>query len=346
MNRAYNIFMLAGDLPHLVAAVQRNCDIADARHAREVTMCTYLLQMRELYCWERNLPLAAQPPKDDLARWLTQRETRWNGLENSEHEALRLGARRFDPFEADALNRELAAHGLVYGAGYGRFHRPHFFLAARERDFARDGIRVLVAGCEYARDAAAVPAALQGDTIYVRREALRRWLWERVEFWRARRSGGALARALECWGLQAGDEAAFERMVEAETETLILHELGEARAAAKLGSAWEDMLGGLDDRRAELLARAVRDNLADCLSTLPALLERDARASLHFWFSHLDGMRRELFPALAAAYRDWRDSGSAAALEAAIGAGAYHWERVARGLLASRARADARAFAL
>lgn len=338
--------MHGGNLSLLIEAAQRNCDIADARHAREATLCTYLLQMRERYCWERKLPLAAQPPKDDLARWLTEREASWNGLENGEYETLQIGARRFDPFEVDALNSELAAHGLVYGAGYGRFHQPHFFLAALERDFSRDGTRVLVAGCEYARDLAAVPAALQGDTIYVRREALRRWLWEKVGFWRARKSGGALARALECWGLEAGDEAAFERMVEAETETLILHELGEARAAAKLGSAWEDMLGSLEDRRAELLARAVRDNLADCLSTLPALLERDAQASLHFWFSHLDGMRRELFPALAAAYRDWRDSGSAAALEATIGAGAAHWERVARGLLASRARTDARTFAL
>jgi len=338
--------MLVGHLPPLIAAVQRNCDIADARHAREVTMCTYLLQMRELYCWERKLPLAAQPPKDELANWLTRREARWNELENCEYETLPIGTRRFDPFEADAINRELATHGLVYGAGYGRFHRPHFFLAALERELTRNGSRVRVAGCEYARDLAAVPAALQGDTIYVRREALRRWLWESVELWRARKNGGALARALECWGLEAGDEAAFERMVEAETETLILHELGEARAAAKLGSAWEDMLGGLEDRRAELLARAVRDNLADCLTTLPALLERDAQASLHFWFSHLDGMRRELFPALAAAYRDWRDSGSVAALEATIGTGAAHWERVARGLLASRARADARAVAL
>ena len=69
-----------------------------------------------------------------------------------------------------------------------------------------------------------------------------------------------------------------------------------------LGPAWEDMLGAAADRRAELLARAVRDHLADCLSTLPVLLERDARASIHFHFSQMDGMRRELFPALAAAY--------------------------------------------
>ena len=30
-----------------VAGVQANCDLADARHARDLTLCTYLLQMRE-----------------------------------------------------------------------------------------------------------------------------------------------------------------------------------------------------------------------------------------------------------------------------------------------------------
>ena len=36
----------------LVEAVQANCNITDARHARNMTMCTYLLEMRELYRWE------------------------------------------------------------------------------------------------------------------------------------------------------------------------------------------------------------------------------------------------------------------------------------------------------
>ncbi|HSD60749.1 MAG TPA: hypothetical protein VLC55_07840, partial [Burkholderiales bacterium] len=56
----------------LVNAVQRNCDIADARHARDMTLCTYLLEMRELYRWEQDMPLTALPPKDALGRWLTE----------------------------------------------------------------------------------------------------------------------------------------------------------------------------------------------------------------------------------------------------------------------------------
>ena len=47
--------MIAG-MAELVAAVQTNCDIADARHARDVSLCTYLLGMREFYRWEHDRP--------------------------------------------------------------------------------------------------------------------------------------------------------------------------------------------------------------------------------------------------------------------------------------------------
>lgn len=332
--------------PLVLDAVRRNCHIADARHAREATLCTYLLQMRDLYCWEQGLPVGAQPRRAEVSRWIADREAAWQSVEDADYVPLPLPSRPCDPFDAAAVNRELLADGLAYGAGYGRFHRPHFFLAELESIELRGEMRLVVVDREIARDLTGVPAALQGNTIYVRREALRRWLWEKVEFWRSRRTTGALAHAIEAWGLAAGDEAAFERMVAAETETLILHEIGESRAGAKLGVAWEEMLSGLEDRRVEILARAVRDNLADCLSTLPALLERNAQASLHFWFSQLEGMRRELFPALAAAYPEWRDSGSPAALAETVRAGAAHWERVAMDLMASPTRADSRAFAL
>ncbi|TAN55467.1 MAG: hypothetical protein EPN19_02975 [Betaproteobacteria bacterium] len=321
------------DLNRLIESVQRNCDIADARHARDATMCNYLLQMRELYCWEEDLPLAAQPGREALATWLSARESQWNALEGRDYDALAIGSRVFAPFDAAALNRELLPHQLLYGAGYGRFHRPHFFLAALERRDTREGVEILVAGCEYARDLVAVPAAFRDNTIVVRREALRRWLWDKVAFWRSRRGDGALARALATWELEADDAAGFERMVAAETETLILHELGEARAGGLLGARWEEMLAALSEQRAELLVRAVRDNLADCLSTLPGLLEREARASIHFYFSQFDGLRRELFPALTSAYQDWRETGAAGALRPAIERGSEHWARVARELL-------------
>ncbi|MCC6608732.1 MAG: hypothetical protein IT515_03520, partial [Burkholderiales bacterium] len=125
-----------------------------------------------------------------------------------------------------------------------------------------------------------------------------------------------------------------QRVVDAQVEAVVLHELGEARAGAALGEAWEAMLAGFERAPAELLARAVRDNLADCLSTLPALVDRDRAAAIHLWFASFEGLRRELFPRLAAVYEEWRRKGDAAVLRDAAAAGAAHWAAQARGLLA------------
>jgi hypothetical protein len=60
-------------------------------------------------------------------------------------------------------------------------------------------------------------------------------------------------------------------MLDEQRETLLLHEMGEHAAGLALGDDWERFMGRLQDRRVEILARAVRDLLADCLVTLPAI---------------------------------------------------------------------------
>ena len=74
--------------------------------------------------------------------------------------------------------------------------------------------------------------------------------------------------------------------------------------------------------------------------TLPALLDRGAAASVHFWFANLQGLRLQLFPRAAQAYAPWR-TGDEAPLRAALAGGAVHWERVARDALALHAGNDA-----
>ena len=323
------------DLTELVTAVQANCDIADARHARESTMCNYLLAMRELYRWERGLPLAAPLGQAELGAWIAAREARWNALEEAEYLPLPLGQGGCEPFDNAAINACLEPQGLVYSAGIGRWGRPHFFLGDLARRESRQGLAVLVSGREHARDLFAPPAALRDGTVFLRLDALRRWLWEKTEVWGVKQAEGALKAALAAYGFATDAEAALERMAAAEGETLILHELGEAQAEPLLGPAWREMLGGLTDRRAELLARAVRANLADCLSTLPALIEQDAAPSLHFYFANFEGLRRGLFPRLGAAYAAWRRTGSAADLRLACRAGQAHWRETAQRLMAT-----------
>lgn len=323
--------MIAG-MAALVGAVQTNCDIADARHARDVSLCTYLLGMREFYRWEHQLPHGVAPPREEVGRWIAAREARWEAIADQDFVSLPLAGRELDPFDADGVNSALAGSGLVYGAGIGRFRKPHFFLGELARDERRGEAHLLVCGCEYARDVAAIPAASQGSTVIVRREALRQWLWEKADGWNLRQPDGALKSALLAYGFDVDPQAAIERMTEGEIETLILHEEGELAAGRLLGGAWSEKLSRTAGKRAEIFARAVKDNLADCLVTLPGLLAREGEDSLHFWFATFDGLRREMFPRLQAAYAAKVGAGGTAIL-AAAGAGQEHFLALAKRLL-------------
>src|SRR5690606_13577041 len=243
-----------------------------------------------------------------------------------------------DAFDEAAANQRLDALGLVYAAGIGRFRRPEFVLAERIETQTREGATIVVTGREHARGMNPPMAASRGDQVLVRRDVLRRWLGTRLELSQQRPSAEGLCAAVDAWRVDDDREGALERIATAETETLILHELGERRAAALLGPQWEQMLAALDDPRGEIVARAIRDLFADCESTLPTLLERDERASIHFWFANLEGMRGLLAPDLRAGYLRWRGAGPGAqgassALADAISAQREHWLAQARRML-------------
>ncbi|MHB1094042.1 Sfum_1244 family protein [Thiobacillus sp.] len=321
------------ELSALIDTVQKNCTIADARHARDMTMCTFLLEMREYYRWEMEIPYGARLPKDELGDWLNARESLWNTVEEEDFSPLPLSATGIDPFEADDINRALIPQGLVYSSGLGHFRKPHFVLAELKRAEVRDGVQVLVAGCEYARDLIAPPAAMRDGAIFLRMDAVRRLLWNKYEEWQWKEKNTALGRAFAYYDFEHDIERGLDRMVDAESEAMILHEVGEARAESLLGADWNAMLGHLTSRHAELLARAVRDHLADCMVTLPTLLEREAAGSLHFYLANLSGLRRALFPALPQAYEAWLDSGDATQLAALVNAAEAHWLNTARQLM-------------
>jgi hypothetical protein len=327
-------------LAALREAVRMNCGISDARHAGGMTMCVYLMEMRELYRWEHGIAQTAPLPRAEVGAWLAERERAWAALEDADYTSLPIAGERVDPFDVATANAALLPHGLVYGAGIGRFGKPQFFLADLAAETRRDDARVLVSGREHARDLAAAPAATRGGTIWLRTEALRRVLWEKVEPWLAARRDGAWRDALEGYGFDADAEAALDRMLLVERESLLLHEQGEIAAGRLLGPAWEALLARLSERRAEALLRSVRDHLADCLVTLPTLLERDARPSLHVWFASLDGLRRELYPSAVVAYAAWRRGEGTGRIEAAVRAGVTHWRDAGERLLALQGEAD------
>jgi hypothetical protein len=326
----------------LVEAVQANCDIADAKFAGDLGLCTYLLEMREFYRWRHGFAFSAVLPREEIGKWIAEREALWKTVEGADFAPLPVSGRSFQPFDAAEMNQVLTPCGLVYGAGFGRFGKPQFFLGQLKRSADRDGAHVVVVGGEYARDLAAPPAALMGQTIYLREEALKRWLWQKIEAVGARGPGSALKQVLDAYRFGADADSALNSMVEGEGETLVLHEYGELQAGRILGAEWGNMRARLGSRRAELIARAVRDNLADSLVTVPALLEAGAVTSIHFWFSTFEGVRRELFPRATSAYAAWCGGDGGAALCAAMDAGRGHWRDVCKRILeCDRNAADA-----
>ena len=327
------------DLQPLLSAVQRNCHISDARHAGNYTLCVYLLKMREYYRWEKGYAFRDTMPENDVGEWLRERETFWESLEDEPFADLPLQGNCYDPFDNDAMNQVLNPHGLVYSGGLGNQATPHFFLARLRRRVKQEDFTVLISETEYARDLTAPPAMTRDGTIYIRRESLRRMIFERIEEWRWNRLDNAMGRAIGCFDFDADADTALEQMTDAMLDSLMLHEKGEVLAGTRLGPDWERMLAGIPRSKIEFMLRAVRDHLADALCTLPGLLESDADAPLHFFFANLTGMRKHLSPALGRAYDDWNASGDRGALADMLPASKAHWQSVAERVL-SLYRAD------
>lgn len=312
----------------LLEAVRKNCHIADALHAGDYTLCVYLLKMREYFRWEKGYGFADALPHAEVGSWLKEREQLWEVLEHETYASLPIDGTEYDPFDTEGLNRILNPHGLVYSAGLGLNGRAHFFLARLERRQEHQGFELLISADEFARDLTAPPAMTLGRTVFVRRESLRRMIWEKVEEWRWNSLDNPMGRAIRSYGFEDEVEKALAEMTEDQMDTLVLHEVGEVEAGNMLGEGWETMLAELPHSRTELSLRAIRDNLADSLSTLPALVETARPAQLHFFMATLTNLRKSLAPGLLLAYDDWHRNGSLKGLAEHIPRAQEHWREL------------------
>ncbi len=323
----------------LIDTVQHNCDIVDARHGADYGMCTYLMKMRERYRWEKGLPFDARLPREDVGDWLTEREDHLEALGESDFRDIVVDGEALDPFDAEAVNAAIVDRGLVYSAGLASGGKPQFFVAELEHERrADDGFVLRISGREFARCLNAPPAMTRGSTIFLRRESLRRYLWEKYENWLWNRPQNAMAEAVAGYPFEQSVEFALDQMTEAEMDVVEAHERGEFEVGQALGEAWNEMLLAVSLTPAELMARAVRDHVADCAHTLPMLIEQQREASVHLFFANLGAMRREIFPSLWSAYEAWRDGGSLSGIQRAVDAGRSHWMPLARQLLSLHAQ--------
>ena len=266
-------------------------------------MCIYLLKMREFYRWEAQLPFSQKLDNQDISNWLTQREGLWDNIDERPLSNLLINNQEFDVFESHEINKHLEKHSLVYSGGYGLYGKPVFFLAELLHKEIHDDYTLYISGKELARDLAAPPGMVQNKTIYIRRESLRRFIWEKFEESHWHKQENPLSRALACYDFKNKPQNALEKMTDNEVDTILQHEIGEIQAGKILGKEWEEMIINLPHSQAEFMARAVRDNIADMLSTLPKLLHKNETAQIHFYFANLSAMRKMIFPSLPEAIR-------------------------------------------
>jgi Family of unknown function (DUF6866) C-terminal domain/Family of unknown function (DUF6866) N-terminal domain len=320
-------------MPDLKATVQQNCHISDSLFAGNYTLCIYLLKMREFYRWETQQAFGTEISKDDIGTWLTRREQEWDDLEDLDYSPLKINNTEVDPFETQLINDLLNKQNLVYSGGYGMLGKPVFFLAELERKQIFDDYTLYISSKELARDLAAPPGMMQEKNIFIRRESLKRFIWEKIEESEWYNNENPLARTLAFYDFKKHPEESLEKMTDAEIETVIHHEIGEIKAGQLLGNEWEGMIASLPRSQAELMSRAVRDNLADALSTLPMLMKDAEPASIHFYFANMSSMRKLIFPGIMNSYQQWVKSGDKNLITKLISKSEQHWLNIARSLI-------------
>jgi len=250
----------------LIGQVLANCDISDARHAGLYSICGLALRLRDLYKWEKGLfPWQENDPKEVLA-WIGAKEDSWEAIAKKKYGRLSIHAKQYDPFNTLKINQVLTTDNLFYGAGYARSLKPTFFLAPIQSIEEIDGVKIYCLERELARDLLTLPALTQDGTVVLRMEAAKLYLWDQIIY--IKKSGRpALNIALAAAGISSSNpqiiKQHFNEIFNIFKNTYIHHELGEIKEQNFDRTVWRDLVAQFAHTPVELLARAVKDLLAD-----------------------------------------------------------------------------------
>ena len=301
------------DIEKLTREVLYNCDISDASHAGLYSICGLALRLRDLYKWENRLPPWEEKDTGEILEWIGAKEELWEDVVELDFCKLSVNGDRYDVFDVDRINKALEPHGLYYGAGYAYSLKPTFLLAQIEEKSIINDISVITLGHELARDLLTLPALTQGDTVLMRTEAARLYLWDQMSY--IKKSGRpALQYALANCGLPGNNTCELrphlEQLLEIQKDSFIYHEIGEMTDTVFERTIWREIIAEHPRSPVELAARVLKDLLADtnAAGTLPRIIERRNKPALAFYAAFLDGLAREFFPELRVAFQLFTES--------------------------------------
>jgi hypothetical protein len=286
------------------------------------------MKMREYFRWDQGYSFTDPLSKEELGEWVTNREALWDQIDEQSFKYLQIDGVTFDPFETEAINASLQMHGLVYSGGIGAKSVPHFFLGRLDATKTYQDYQVVLVSEECARDLASPPAMTLQNKIFIRKESIRRMLWEKLQEWQWHKLENAASRAFSYYDFETDVGKALDQMTEIESHAILLHECGEIETAKLLGQQWKDFLANISSVRLDLLLRAAKDFYADSLVTLPALRENHNHASLHFYAANMSPLRKQLCPSFLDAYTQWCETNDGALIDAWSTDNNMHWAEV------------------
>jgi hypothetical protein len=291
----------------LYQAIKHNCDVSDARDNGIYSICTLVLKLRNLYKWEHGLQPWEEPDSPVLLDWIAAKEEYWATISTKPFLSIPVNGEGVDPFLLPPINRYLSRQNHIYGAGYGRSMKAVFFMAEILEERLVEGCPTLILGKEKARELSSPFAMLQDGVIYIRKDPMRYFFWDQIQ--EINPSGRiAMQQALAAYGFMKDGcslkreklISVFDDIVEEELEIFIYHEVGESQENLLSAKALKKIIAAYPASVLELLARAVKDILADThpLGLLSHIVGMEKKSSLGFYIAFLDGMRKHLCPGL------------------------------------------------
>ena len=309
----------------LLNDIKFNCDVSDAQFWGYFSVCGLLMRYRDLYRSEKGLKPWEEINREAIMSWISSKESRWPELEGKNFRDLTIGGNSYGPFDVDEINQTLSHQNLVYGAGYGMYMKPTFFLAELRSFSVISGLTVYTSGTELTRDLFTAPGMLQEKNIYLRLEPLTMLLLYKASELNAR-SVSALEDAFARYGFQHRQiiDETFEKrlgeMAEQYSKILLCHEIAEALEEVP---EWKDLLSQAGDRKVEHYLRAIKDLIADTSDHGPykRIVDTQDRGALSLTIALMEGYRRVIYPEMQNAYNEFSLHGNWSAIEQSRRAG-------------------------
>ncbi len=303
------------NIQDIIRQIKHNCNVSDAQNWGYYSICGLLMRMRELFQHEHAFMPWDPVSSHDVSQWISGRESLWKELEDTPLTEIVFEGKTYDPFDSTGLNKILEPLGFVYGSGLGTFGKPQFFLGQLQEKREIYDYMVHAVGIELCRDLSLDPALLQGRCIYVRHDAIVTILWDRFQAMTSRQCGSLFEEVFSRYGIAKDAEISeiflrkMEGIIHAATDLFILHEIGEA-FEDEPSEEWLRIIADVGDKFCELYLRGLKDVIADTsgMGPLRKIIKEEDENLLALYVALLDGIRKDLFPAIIPAFREFRDT--------------------------------------